>query len=111
MERIEGIRKALRDDFKHLYVKEYTAGWKENRMIRNIEIGVHNWSNLESYIKEREREAINDFRKFCKDANYNWFELDRIFEEMFGEYEEYLKSDDVPKDNLVKPKEQKDERD
>lgn len=44
--------RALQKDFKELYVKEYTTGWKEERFIRNIELGVMQLKNTEKYIEE-----------------------------------------------------------
>lgn len=44
--------KALRKDYKELYVKEYTTGWREQRLIRNIELGIMSLKNTEEYISQ-----------------------------------------------------------
>ena len=42
--------RALQKDFETLYVKEFTTAWKENRLIRNIELGIMRLENTEKYI-------------------------------------------------------------
>lgn len=42
--------RALQKDFEELYVKEFTTAWKENRLIRNIELGIMRLDNTEKYI-------------------------------------------------------------
>ena len=44
--------RALQEDFKKLYVKEYTTDWKEQRYIRNIELGIMRFDNLEKFISQ-----------------------------------------------------------
>ncbi|HNR53510.1 MAG TPA: hypothetical protein PKI16_03490 [Candidatus Dojkabacteria bacterium] len=62
-----GIQEALEKDFEKLYVKEYTTGWKEQRYLRNIEIGIMGFDNLERFISqllsERTREVLEDLQK------------------------------------------------
>lgn len=43
---------ALRKDYKELYVKEYTTGWREQRLLRNIELGIMSLRNTEKYISQ-----------------------------------------------------------
>jgi len=42
--------RALREDYEKLYIKEYTTGWREQRLIRNIELGIMSLENTERYI-------------------------------------------------------------
>ena len=49
---IEKFKQALQADFNALYQKEYTADWKEQRLVRNIEIGIMEFKNVKNYIKE-----------------------------------------------------------
>lgn len=44
------LREALKKDFKELYVKEYTIGWKEQRFLRNIELNIMSLENTKKYI-------------------------------------------------------------
>jgi len=53
--------KALRKDFKELYVKEYTTGWREQRFIRNIELGIMSLKNTEKYISEELDKARREY--------------------------------------------------
>lgn len=54
----EKIKKAIRKDFKNLYQKEYTTNWKEQRFIRDIEIGVMIFNNLEHLLQQQRDEDI-----------------------------------------------------
>ena len=58
------LREALRKDFKKLYVKEYTMGWRDQRLIRDIEIGVMKLDNLENLISQLIAEEMEEL---CKD--------------------------------------------
>lgn len=49
--------RALQDDFKTLYVKEFTTGWRASRFIRNIELGLMQLKNTKRYIFKLEQEA------------------------------------------------------
>ena len=42
---IEQLRKALRQDFHSLYVKEYSTNWEVERFVRDIELGVMSFEN------------------------------------------------------------------
>jgi hypothetical protein len=55
--------KALKEDYKQLYVKEYTTGWREQRFIRNIELGVMSLKNTEEYIFQELDKARGEGRK------------------------------------------------
>ena len=55
--------KALRKDFKELYVKEYTTGWREQRFIRNIELGIMSLKNTEKYISQELDKAREEGKK------------------------------------------------
>ncbi|HQJ73774.1 MAG TPA: hypothetical protein PLW74_02710 [Candidatus Dojkabacteria bacterium] len=44
------LREALKKDFKELYVKEYTTGWKEQRFLRNTELNIMSLENTKKYI-------------------------------------------------------------
>jgi hypothetical protein len=44
------LREALKKDFKELYVKEYTTGWKEQRFLRNTELNIMSLENTIKYI-------------------------------------------------------------
>lgn len=69
--------KALRKDYKELYVKEYTTGWREQRLIRNIELGIMSLKNTEEYIsqeldrarEEGRREVLEDMKKMWDNDN------------------------------------------
>jgi hypothetical protein len=50
--KIQLIEEALRKDFKKLYVKEYTTGWKDQRFIRNIELSIMGFDNLVDFISQ-----------------------------------------------------------
>lgn len=52
--------RALQKDFEKLYVKEFTTAWKENRFIRNIELGVMRLENLQALIDKQVIEARID---------------------------------------------------
>ena len=54
---------ALRKDYKQLYVKEYTTRWREERFIRNIELGIMSLKNSEEYISEELSKAREEGRK------------------------------------------------
>lgn len=70
-----GIQEALEKDFEKLYVKEYTTGWKEQRYLRNIEIGIMGFDNLERFIsqlleertEEAKQEVIDDIWEEAKE--------------------------------------------
>jgi hypothetical protein len=46
------IRESLIKDFEALYVKEFTASYQAERIIRRTEIGVMRLDNLKKLIKE-----------------------------------------------------------
>jgi len=50
----ERIKEALKKDFARLYVKEFTTDWEAQRFIRNTEIKVMSFENLEKLIKKEE---------------------------------------------------------
>tara|TARA_R110000868_G_scaffold15413_1_gene70306 strand:+ start:168 stop:422 length:255 start_codon:yes stop_codon:yes gene_type:complete len=52
--------KALQKDFEELYVKEFTTAWKENRLIRNIELGIMRLDNTEKYIARLAKSNIKE---------------------------------------------------
>jgi len=68
-----GIQEALEKDFEKLYVKEYTTGWKEQRYLRNIEIGIMGFDNLERFISqlldERKREVLEEAKKIIDEES------------------------------------------
>lgn len=47
------LREALKADFDNLYVKEFTTDWKNQRLFRNIEIGIMDLKNTLKLIKGR----------------------------------------------------------
>jgi len=49
---LEKLRKALREDFRKLYVKEFTTDWQTQRIIRNMEIGVMSLENTLRLLKK-----------------------------------------------------------
>lgn len=55
--------KALRKDYKELYVKEYTTGWRDQRLMRNIELGIMSLKNTEEYIEEELDKAREEGRR------------------------------------------------
>lgn len=46
----EKIKEALKKDFRKLYVKEFTANWKNTRLVREVEIDVMSLVNLEALL-------------------------------------------------------------
>lgn len=56
------IKSALKQDFNALYVKEFTEDWKEQRLLREIEIDLMELPGLEFVInrlvEEAKKEAI-----------------------------------------------------
>ena len=56
-EPIEGLRKALKKDFRKVYVKGYTTSWEIERLVRELEIDNMELSNT---LKLLEKEAHND---------------------------------------------------
>lgn len=64
---IDKLRKALNKDFEELYVKEFTADWEIQRLLRSIEINLMSFDNLRqliysSEIKKR-KEIASAYRK------------------------------------------------
>ena len=51
---------ALRKDYKQLYVKEYTTGWREQRLMRNTELEIMSLKNTEEYIEKELDKARED---------------------------------------------------
>lgn len=49
--------RALQADFKELYQKEFTTSYKEQRLIRNIELGIMRLKNTEKLIAQQAKEA------------------------------------------------------
>ena len=67
---LDEIRKALRNDFKNLYMPGYTIDYKTQRMLRNIEIGIMRLEaiqylidrkTVEARIDELKRTAVNPY--------------------------------------------------
>lgn len=58
--RLGGLQRALQKDFEELYVKEFTTAWKENRLIRNIELGIMRLDNTEKYIARLAKSNIKE---------------------------------------------------
>lgn len=54
------LRKALLRDFKKLYVRQFSTDWKQQRLIRELEIEVMGLDNLEEYINKCDRLADKD---------------------------------------------------
>lgn len=103
-----GIQEALEKDFEKLYVKEYTTGWKEQRYLRNIEIGIMGFDNLERFISQllsesKEKAKIEVLEKVLeKKTNY---EMERE-EHGYRVTLEYVLADDIKKEiKLLKEKE------
>ena len=46
------IREALKQDFRELYVKEYSTTWEVERMVRGIEIDIMPLKNLMKLLNE-----------------------------------------------------------
>ncbi len=47
------VKDALKKDFRKLYVKEFTVTWKNERVIREIEIDIMPLENLMKLLKGR----------------------------------------------------------
>ena len=45
------IREALQKDFNNLYVKRFTADWRNQRFLRKLEIDIMSLDNLEALLK------------------------------------------------------------
>lgn len=56
---IEELRKAIRDDFHSLLVKEFTADWKIQRMVHDCEIDIMDFDNVNKFIQQKVIEAYN----------------------------------------------------
>ena len=46
------LKEAVKKDFHVLYVPEFTASYKADRLIRNIEINIMGFPNLELFIEK-----------------------------------------------------------
>lgn len=51
---LEELKDALKQDFRALYVKEYSTTWETERLIRGIEIDLMPLANTMSLIQEAE---------------------------------------------------------
>ena len=54
----EQIKEAIRKDFHKLYVKQFTTDWREQRFLRDIEIGVMSFDNLTNLLTQQREELI-----------------------------------------------------
>jgi hypothetical protein len=57
MSKVDELRKSLKEDYKALLVKEFTADWKMQRLLRDLEIDVMDFDNLQDLIATKEAEA------------------------------------------------------
>jgi len=83
------IREGLIKDYNKLYVKEYTTTWREERIVRKVEIDIMSFENtIESIISllSKEEEVIRKegvkwvydyMRKSKRITDYN---LDRVYQ-------------------------------
>lgn len=57
----EELRQAIRKDFHELLVKEFTADWKIQRLLHDLELNVMDFGNtmqlFDTYTQAKEREA------------------------------------------------------
>ena len=67
----EQIKEAVRKDFHKLYVKQFTTGWKEQRFLRDIEIGVMSFDSLTNLIQAEKEQYLDEF--------VEWLEIDRNY--------------------------------
>lgn len=58
--------RALQKDFNALYVSQFTTAWKENRLIRNMELGIMSLDNLEAYINSQLRATLERLKDKSK---------------------------------------------
>lgn len=62
----EELRQAIRKDFHELLVKEFTADWKIQRLLHDLELDVMDFDNtmqlFDTYTQAKEREARMDER-------------------------------------------------
>ncbi|MCZ4544942.1 hypothetical protein BS618_07610 [Rhodococcus erythropolis] len=60
----EELRQAIRKDFHELLVKEFTADWKIQRLLHDLELDVMDFDNtmqlFDTYTQAKEREARMD---------------------------------------------------
>jgi hypothetical protein len=60
----EELRQAIRKDFHELLVKEFTADWKIQRLLHDLELDVMDFGNtmqlFDTYTQAKEREARMD---------------------------------------------------
>lgn len=79
------IKEALKKDFRNLYVKDFTTDWEAQRLVRETEIDVMSFKNLDTLIHKCEVEAVREFAV--------WFENNTggLFRgEMEQKYKDYL---------------------
>jgi len=63
-QQVKALQKALIKDFEQLYVKGFTTDWREQRMVRELEIKVMTFDNLKALIATAEREALKNLLPF-----------------------------------------------
>lgn len=90
------LREAIKKDFKGLYVREFTMGWKEQRFLRNIELDIMQLGDTKKYISRIEQEAerrgaINILKKVRDNADELYDEERDWHEVLFGVLEAELK--------------------
>lgn len=67
------FRKALYEDFRTLYVPGFTTTWKEERMVRELEIDIMLFDHVRDYIRQVSDKAYEDGYKDC---GKHWDDID-----------------------------------
>lgn len=49
------LRESLKKDFHNLYQREFTTDWREQRVVRDIEIEIMNLNNVLQLISQYEK--------------------------------------------------------